>query len=605
MPLNCSMTRVRNSKFATNISELQTPQKGDGKPFASTLLILRLVTQMMSLVSTGPNPERSRKRRRNRSQSPSLGLRPHLGIPIMLISMCGVVQLEGQGPFLLSFRLNQWGHGLAPFVDFQLQRSTNILTSPSGRVTPAENTTTSVKRVPTPRALLNNNLSYLPRNELGPSGESPQSDIEDKYSMHMYTDFDHDRFTENYFEYEQGQKDIIMKNRLRNHFGFWEKIGANQFILDTILHGYKIPFYSLPPRFIAKNNMSVLKESSFVQEAISDLLDRGLIQECDYVPVAVNPLTVSIQSNGKKPLILALREVNKHVLKQKIKYEDLRIAPLYLQKGSWMIKFDICSAYHFIDIRLPDTEYLAFSFPDKIGVMRYYKFLVWPFGLGVALYIWTKLTRPLIAKWREEGLKIIMFLDDGFGAAETLSLAEGLSQQVKKDLLDSGFIPKADKCIWTPVQALEWLGALLNSADFTISIPQRRIDKAILTLRELCSSVWVPVRKAASFVGQIISMSIVIGPVSQIMTRCISINILQARTWNSYIKLTSDSQQQLTFWENTLVSLKKRSLSSTGSCSKIVYSDASGTGYAGYEVGTINGVSRGTWTVEEAVKSST
>ena len=101
-------------------------------------------------------------------------------------------------------------------------------------------------------------------------------------------------------------------------------------------------------------------------------------------------------------------------------------------------------------------------------------------------------------------------------------------------------------------------------------------------------------RKAASFVGQITSMSILIGPVSQIMTRCISINILQARTWNSYIKLTSDSQQQLTFWENTLVSLNKRSLSSTGSCSKIVYSD---TGYAGYEVGTINGVSRGTWTV--------
>ena len=60
--------------------------------------------------------------------------------------------------------------------------------------------------------------------------------------MHMYTDFDHDRFTENYFEYEQGQKDIIVKNRLRNHFRFWEKIGANQFILDTILHGYKIPF---------------------------------------------------------------------------------------------------------------------------------------------------------------------------------------------------------------------------------------------------------------------------------------------------------------------------------------------------------------------------
>ena len=109
----------------------------------------------------------------------------------------------GAGAFPTQFQTQPVGHGSAPFVDFPLQRSTNVLIIPSGRVTPAENTTTSVERVPTPRALLNINLSYPPRNELGPLGESPQSDIEDKYSMHMYTDFDHGRFTENYFEYEK------------------------------------------------------------------------------------------------------------------------------------------------------------------------------------------------------------------------------------------------------------------------------------------------------------------------------------------------------------------------------------------------------------------
>ena len=36
-----------------------------------------------------------------------------------------------------------------------------------------------------------------------------------------------------------------------------------------------------------------------------------------------------------------------------------------------------------------------------------------------------------------------------------------------------------------------------------------------------------------------------------------------------------------------------------------MYSDTSGTGFTGYEVGTINGVSHGTWSAEEAVKSST
>ena len=112
-----------------------------------------------------------------------------------------------------------------------------------------------------------------------------------------------------------------------------------------------------------------------------------------------------------------------------------------------------------------------------------------------------------------------MFLDDGFGTADTLALAQALSQQVKKDLLDTGFIPKVDKCIRAPTQVLEWLGAVLNSIEFTICIQQRRVEKTMSTLRELSFSSWIPVRKATTFVGQIISMGIVIGPVAQIMTR--------------------------------------------------------------------------------------
>ena len=144
---------------------------------------------------------------------------------------------------------------------------------------------------------------------------------------------------------------------------------------------------------------------------------------------------------------------------------------------------------------------------------------------------------------------------------------------------------------------------ILNSIDFTICIPERRVVKTISTLRELCRPGWVPVRKAASFVGQIISMGIVIGPVSQIMTRYISMDLLHARTL--YIKLSADSNQQLLFWENTLNSLKVQQLNVIGSCYKIVYSDASATGFAGYNVSTINGVFHGTWTLEEAVRSFT
>jgi len=47
-----------------------------------------------------------------------------------------------------------------------------------------------------------------------------------------------------------------------------------------------------------------MKHTDFVDSAIQDLLDRGLIVTCEVQPTVVNPITVSIYSNGKNDLIL-------------------------------------------------------------------------------------------------------------------------------------------------------------------------------------------------------------------------------------------------------------------------------------------------------------
>ena len=111
----------------------------------------------------------------------------------------------------------------------------------------------------------------------------------------------------------------------------------------------------------SKNNKSALLESKFVSEAIRDLLDRGLVTESEDTTKVVNLLSVSIENNGKRRLFLDLRLVNMHIRKKSVKYGDIRIALLYLKQGSWMIKFDIPSAYHFLDLYPPHTEFLGFS----------------------------------------------------------------------------------------------------------------------------------------------------------------------------------------------------------------------------------------------------
>ena len=49
-------------------------------------------------------------------------------------------------------------------------------------------------------------------------------------------------------EYETGRSSsIVVAGRLISHIQFWRSIGASQFILDVIEHGYRFPFHSIPP----------------------------------------------------------------------------------------------------------------------------------------------------------------------------------------------------------------------------------------------------------------------------------------------------------------------------------------------------------------------
>ena len=52
------------------------------------------------------------------------------------------------------------------------------------------------------------------------------------------------------------------------------------------------------------------------------MLLSGTIKQVEALPKVVSPLSVSVNSKGKKRLILDLRYVNDHLYKEKIKLDD-------------------------------------------------------------------------------------------------------------------------------------------------------------------------------------------------------------------------------------------------------------------------------------------
>ncbi|KAK3090282.1 hypothetical protein FSP39_010613 [Pinctada imbricata] len=202
-----------------------------------------------------------------------------------------------------------------------------------------------------------------------------------------------------------------------------------------------------------------------------------------------------------------------------------------------------------------------------------------------------------------------MYLDDGLGCHEDKDACLKMAMEIKNDLISSGFAPKVEKSMWSPDQRVVYLGYHLDLSHGVISIPECRLEKLRISIDALECEIQnkhsVRVRKVASVVGQIISMSYVVGNIVYIMTKCISADILEASSWNQSIFLSTESINQIHFWKKNIQSISSRNFDVDFSCQTIVYSDASNTGYGGYIVHNPLSISHGMWTEVEKHQSST
>ena len=184
------------------------------------------------------------------------------------------------------------------------------------------------------------------------------------------------------------------------------------------------------------------------------------------------------------------------------------------EKGDYMFSFDLKSGYHHVDIAKEHWKYLVFSWQSC-----FYVFTVLPFGLSSACYIFTKLLCPLVRYWRSQGLRIIVYLDDGLCAREGEPKALETSVLVCSTLSQAGFLVNAKKSVWKPTQRLQWLGFVIDLSKGHIEVPVERVAAVKGKLQSIYQLSLVPPKMLASVVGSIISMSLAIEPVSRFMAR--------------------------------------------------------------------------------------
>ena len=176
---------------------------------------------------------------------------------------------------------------------------------------------------------------------------------------------------------------------------------------------------------------------------------------------------------------------------------------LLFQKGDYLFSFDLKPRYHYIDIAEIHHRYLGFSWKGK-----YFVFTVLPFGLSTACCLFTKLMHLLVCYWRGQGLRVVVYLDDGLCAVTGLVTAETASQLVQHTLDQAGSAVHPGKSVWKPTQHLVWLGFVVDMSLGKIEVPESKIV-ALHSMLEFAkqSSSHIRAKFLASILGKIMTKS--------------------------------------------------------------------------------------------------
>ena len=109
--------------------------------------------------------------------------------------------------------------------------------------------------------------------------------------------------------------------------------------------------------------------------------------------------------------------------------------------------------------------------------------------------------RPLIARMRMTGLHIIVYLDDILVMAQSPDMLKSHMQTLARELQALDFKLNHKKCVWEPVQAIVFLGFLVNSKTMEIYLPEEKIQKVMKECRHTINKRSVTVRHLAHLIG--------------------------------------------------------------------------------------------------------
>jgi len=203
------------------------------------------------------------------------------------------------------------------------------------------------------------------------------------------------------------------------------------------------------------------------------------------------------KSPGDFRIIFDLTELNHCVRKLRFKMDSIPDIMNMIQPGDFFVSLDLSDAYYCIAMHVLSLPFLTFYFLNV-----YYQFTCLPQGLSSAPRIFTKVIRVILTFLRRQNIRIAAWIDDFLMASSSLSLCQDQAFQTIRTFEELGFVPNLEKSQLSPSQRIYHLGLIWDSVEFSVSVPQDKIE----LVRQKCATALssrVTVRFLMSILGSI------------------------------------------------------------------------------------------------------
>lgn len=351
-------------------------------------------------------------------------------------------------------------------------------------------------------------------------------------------------------------------------------------MVSVIKKGYVLDFANQPfiDSFLVEGNRpSSYAHNNFISSEVKSLCAQGVLIQSTSRPTLLSPLHVV--DNGKKlRLIHDLSQLNKFISPPKFKLDDYKSAWYDLCENSFAVSFDFRSGYHHIPVDSSSQQMLGLEWKGE-----YFSFAALPFGLSSAPYVFTKIFRVLVSKWRREGIACWLYLDDGIVLGRTEAECRERAAVVRRDLFEAGVLLAPEKCHWSPATVVDWLGFRVDLAARVISVSEARVSAALERIEVVRGAKSPTIRDRQVVLGTLNSMRLVLGDLVSLRSRFLEGVVAEAQRVsplanNSKRSKTADESEELDFWIANLIELSTKQMLEERAFDFFIDTDASATG---------------------------